>query len=84
MKNSNNKRKVIIGVTLAFLVLAAIVFFIIIKKSNKSAAVFDAHTQEQLEIERSAFEITAEQRELADKNEEQLKPLDAGRGNPGR
>lgn len=82
MKNTNNKRKVIIGVALGFLVLAAIVFFIIIKKSNKSAAVSDAHTREQLEVERSAFEITAEQRVLANNNKEQLKPLDAGRGNP--
>ena len=82
MKNTKNKRKVIIGVAIGFLLLAAIIFFIITKRSNKSDVVSDAHTQEQLEVERSAFEITAEQRVLASQNKEHLRPLDAGRGNP--
>ncbi len=37
---------------------------------------------EQLEEELGAFDITAEQRELAKSNEAGYEPLDAGRGNP--
>lgn len=37
---------------------------------------------EQLEKELGAFDITAEQRELAKNNEAGYEPLDAGRGNP--
>ena len=39
-------------------------------------------TAKQLEEELGAFDITAEQRELAKNNEAGLEPLDAGRGNP--
>lgn len=42
----------------------------------------DNKTQNQLEKEIGAFEITALQRELASNNEKGLKALDAGRGNP--
>ena len=37
---------------------------------------------EELEAELGAFDITAEQRELAKENEAGYEPLDAGRGNP--
>lgn len=41
-----------------------------------------ADVQEELEMEISAFEITAKQRELAGNNEAGYPVLDAGRGNP--
>ena len=42
----------------------------------------DTNTAPQLEEELSAFEIAADQRELAAKNEAGYAVLDAGRGNP--
>lgn len=52
--------------------------------SGKDAGAEDmqSETQEQLEKELGAFEITAEQRELAKENKAGYPMLDAGRGNP--
>ncbi len=47
-----------------------------------AAAHADQEAQAQLEKEIGAFEITAEQRQLAKKNEAGYPVLDAGRGNP--
>lgn len=47
-----------------------------------SSALADQEAQEQLEKEIGAFEITAEQRQLAKTNEAGYPVLDAGRGNP--
>ena len=46
------------------------------------AALADQEAQAQLEKEIGAFEITAEQRQLAKTNEAGYPVLDAGRGNP--
>ena len=46
------------------------------------AAIADQEAQAQLEKEIGAFEITAEQREMAKTNEAGYSVLDAGRGNP--
>lgn len=47
-----------------------------------TAALADREAEAQLEKEIGAFEITAEQRELAKTNEAGYPVLDAGRGNP--
>ena len=47
-----------------------------------AAAHADPEAEAQLEKEIGAFEITAEQRELAKTNEAGYPVLDAGRGNP--
>ena len=46
------------------------------------AAIADQEAEAQLQKEIGAFEITAEQRELAKSNEAGYHVLDAGRGNP--
>ena len=47
-----------------------------------TVAMADQEAEEQLQNEIGAFEITAEQRELAKTNEAGYPVLDAGRGNP--
>lgn len=62
--------------------LAILLSLSMIFASTACSVKQSADTQEQLESEIGAFEITAAQRELAAENKAGLEVLDAGRGNP--
>ena len=74
--------KRMIAFFLAFMFCAAALFAGAAAENEGTADSLQAEAEEQLQKELGAFEITANQRELAKENEAGYTVLDAGRGNP--
>ena len=77
-KMRNSQKTIVVQ----FAVLAVSLFAVLIMGGCGSSDASQQEAEQQLQKEIGAFEITANQRELAKNNEAGYPVLDAGRGNP--